>query len=75
MQVAETIDRVVVGVPISVPEHIDVIVPYNDKSLIGRISRRVKVLVIKHLDSIYYVYIDVAADLDKAVRAADNTKT
>lgn len=31
--------------------------------------------VIKHLDGICHVYIDVAADLDKAIRVADNAKT
>jgi glutamate-5-semialdehyde dehydrogenase len=31
--------------------------------------------VIKHLDGVCHVYIDVAADLDKAIRVADNAKT
>ncbi|HBM07194.1 MAG TPA: glutamate-5-semialdehyde dehydrogenase, partial [Pseudomonas sp.] len=34
-----------------------------------------KVPVIKHLDGICHVFIDQAADLDKAVRIADNAKT
>ncbi|QDR37247.1 glutamate-5-semialdehyde dehydrogenase [Pseudomonas aeruginosa] len=75
VQVAETTDRAAVGALISMPEYVDVIVPRGGKGLIERISREAKVPVIKHLDGICHVYIDVAADLDKAIRVADNAKT
>ncbi|MBG4470916.1 glutamate-5-semialdehyde dehydrogenase [Pseudomonas aeruginosa] len=75
VQVVETPDRAAVGALISMPEYVDVIVPRGGKSLIERISREAKVPVIKHLDGICHVYIDVAADLDKAIRVADNAKT
>lgn len=75
VQVVETTDRAAVGALISMPEYVDVIVPRGGKSLIERISREAKVPVIKHLDGICHVYIDVAADLDKAIRVADNAKT
>ncbi|PKL98853.1 MAG: glutamate-5-semialdehyde dehydrogenase [Gammaproteobacteria bacterium HGW-Gammaproteobacteria-9] len=51
------------------------IVPRGGKGLIERISRDARVPVIKHLDGICHVYIDVAADVDKAIRIADNAKT
>ena len=57
------------------PEFVDVIVPRGGKSLIERISRDARVPVSKHLDGICHVYIDAAADLDKAIRVADNAKT
>ncbi|MBH9406523.1 glutamate-5-semialdehyde dehydrogenase [Pseudomonas aeruginosa] len=75
VQVVETTDRAAVGALISMPEYVDVIVPRGGKGLIERISREAKVPVIKHLDGICHVYIDVAADLDKAIRGADNAKT
>ena len=75
VQVVETTDRAAVGALISMPEFIDVIVPRGGKGLIERISRDARVPVIKHLDGICHVYIDVAADVDKAVRVADNAKT
>lgn len=75
VQVVETTDRAAVGALISMPEYVDVIVPRGGKGLIERISREAKVPVIKHLDGICHVYIDVAADLDKAIRLADNAKT
>ncbi|HBN9522347.1 glutamate-5-semialdehyde dehydrogenase [Pseudomonas aeruginosa] len=75
VQVVETTDRAAVGALISMPEYVDVIVPRGGKGLIERISREAKVPVIKHLDGICHVYIDVAADLDKAICVADNAKT
>lgn len=75
VQVVETTDRAAVGALISMPEFVDVIVPRGGKGLIERISREAKVPVIKHLDGVCHVYIDVAADLDKAIRVADNAKT
>jgi glutamate-5-semialdehyde dehydrogenase len=75
VQVVETTDREAVGQLISMPQFVDVIVPRGGKGLIERISRDAKVPVIKHLDGVCHVYIDRAADLDKAIRVADNAKT
>ncbi len=75
VQVIETTDRAAVGALIANPAHVDVIVPRGGKSLIERIARDAKVPTIKHLDGICHVYIDAAADLDKAVAIADNAKT
>jgi glutamate-5-semialdehyde dehydrogenase len=43
--------------------------------LIERIAGEARVPVIKHLDGICHVYVDAAADLDKAERIAINAKT
>lgn len=75
VQVVETTDRAAVGALITMPEYVDVIVPRGGKGLIERISRDARVPVIKHLDGICHVFIDQAADLDKAIRIADNAKT
>nr|WP_028445708.1 glutamate-5-semialdehyde dehydrogenase [Chitinimonas koreensis] len=75
VQVVETTDRAAVGELITLTEFVDVIVPRGGKGLIERISREARVPVIKHLDGICHVYIDGEADLDKAVRIADNAKT
>ncbi|MAL91525.1 MAG: glutamate-5-semialdehyde dehydrogenase [Pseudomonas sp.] len=75
VQVVDTTDRAAVGALISMPEYVDVIVPRGGKGLIERISRDARVPVIKHLDGICHVYVDVAADVDKAIRIADNAKT
>lgn len=75
VQVVETTDRAAVGELIAMPKFVDVIVPRGGKGLIERISRDAKVPVIKHLDGVCHVYVDVAADLDKAIRVCDNAKT
>jgi glutamate-5-semialdehyde dehydrogenase len=75
VQVIETTDRAAVGALITMPQYVDVIVPRGGKSLIERIAREARVPVIKHLDGICHVFIDEAADLDKAIRIADNAKT
>ncbi|MFA6015838.1 MAG: glutamate-5-semialdehyde dehydrogenase [Gallionellaceae bacterium] len=75
VQVINITDRAAVGELITMKEYVDVIVPRGGKSLIARISDEAKVPVIKHLDGICHVYIDNEADLDKAIRIADNAKT
>ncbi|MDY0006655.1 MAG: glutamate-5-semialdehyde dehydrogenase, partial [Spongiibacteraceae bacterium] len=75
VQVVETTDRAAVDELIAMPQYVDVIVPRGGKGLIERISAGARVPVIKHLDGICHVYIDDAADLDKAFRVALNAKT
>jgi glutamate-5-semialdehyde dehydrogenase len=75
VQVVETTDRAAVGELIAMPEFVDVIVPRGGKGLIERISRDARVPVIKHLDGICHVYIDVGADSEKAFAVALNAKT
>jgi glutamate-5-semialdehyde dehydrogenase len=75
VQVLDTPDRAAVGLLISRPEYVDVIVPRGGKGLIERISREARIPVIKHLDGVCHVFIDANADADKAVRVADNAKT
>lgn len=71
----EKTDRAGVGVLLSLPEYIDVIVPRGGKGLVARISEEARVPVIKHLDGICHIFIDDAADAEKALRVAVNAKT
>ncbi len=75
VQVVKTTDRDAVGELITMPQYVDVIVPRGGKSLIERVSRDAKVMVIKHLDGICHVYIDDDADKTKAINVAINAKT
>ncbi len=75
VQVVATTDRAAVGELITMKEYVDVIVPRGGKSLIERISNDARIPVIKHLHGVCHVYIDDEADLDKAIRIADNAKT
>jgi glutamate-5-semialdehyde dehydrogenase len=75
VQVVETTDRAAVGELITMKDYVDVIVPRGGKGLIERISNEARVPVIKHLHGVCHVYIDDAADIEKAIRIADNAKT
>ena len=75
VQVIETTDRAAVSALIAAERWVDVIVPRGGKSLIGLIAREARVPVIYHLDGVCHVYIDDQADLEKAIRIADNAKT
>ena len=75
VQVIETTDRAAVGELITMRDYVDIIVPRGGKGLIERISNESRIPVLKHLDGVCHVYIDDKADLDKAVRIADNAKT
>jgi len=75
VQVLEVADRAAVGELISLQEYVDVIVPRGGKGLIERLMRESRIPMIKHLNGVCHVYIDERADLDKAIRIADNAKT
>ncbi len=75
VQVLETADRAAVGILLSMNEYVDIIVPRGGKDLIERVMRESRIPMIKHLDGVCHVYIDERADLDKAIRIADNAKT
>ena len=75
VQALATTDRAAVGELLRLPEYVDVIIPRGGKGLIERVSREAQMPVIKHLDGVCHVYIDAAADLEKAVKIAYNAKT
>jgi glutamate-5-semialdehyde dehydrogenase len=75
VQVVATTDRAAVGELITMKEYVDVIVPRGGKGLIEFISAEARIPVIKHLHGVCHVYIDDEADLEKAIRIADNAKT
>ena len=75
VQVVETTDRTAVGELITMKAYVDVIVPRGGKSLIERISNEARIPVIKHLDGNCHVYVDDAADMEKALRILENSKT
>ena len=75
VQVIETTDRAAVGELLRMKDYVDVIVPRGGKGLIERVSAESLIPVIKHLHGVCHVYIDDAADREKALRVAYNAKT
>jgi len=74
VQLVPTIDREAVGMMLAMTEFIDIIVPRGGKSLIERVQRESRIPVIAHLEGNCHVYVDRAADLDKALAIVMNAK-
>jgi glutamate-5-semialdehyde dehydrogenase len=75
IQAVPTSDRAAVGILLGMHDLVDIIVPRGGKGLIERVSSESRIPVLKHLDGVCHVYIDDRADLDQAIRIADNAKT
>jgi glutamate-5-semialdehyde dehydrogenase len=75
VQAIATSDRAAVGMLATMDRYVDVLVPRGGKSLIQRVADEATVPVIKHLDGVCHVFIDEHADVDMAIRIADNAKT
>ena len=75
VQVISTTDRAAVGELLRMNQYVDIVVPRGGKSLIERVMQESRIPMIKHLDGVCHVYIDEKADLEKAIRIADNAKT
>ena len=74
-QLIATTDRAVVGLLATMDKHVDVLIPRGGKGLIQRVADEATVPVIKHLDGVCHVFVDEHADVDMAIRIADNAKT
>lgn len=68
-------DRAAVGEMLKgLAGNIDVIVPRGGKSLVARVQEEARVPVFAHLEGIVHVYVDAAADLEKAKTIVLNSK-
>ncbi len=75
IQLIPTRDRAAVTAMLQAVDHIDVIVPRGGKGLVGLVQKEARVPVFAHLEGICHVYVDGAADLEKARRVILNAKT
>ncbi|MCC5983788.1 MAG: glutamate-5-semialdehyde dehydrogenase [Rhodobacteraceae bacterium] len=75
VQMVPTRDRAAVTEMLRMVEHIDVIVPRGGKGLVGLVQAEARVPVFAHLEGICHVYVDAAADPEKARRVVLNAKT
>ncbi len=75
IQLVPTRDRAAVSEMLTMTDSIDVIVPRGGKGLVGLVQREARVPVFAHLEGIVHIYIDAAADPEKALRVVLNAKT
>ncbi|MEB8389163.1 glutamate-5-semialdehyde dehydrogenase [Rhodobacteraceae bacterium KMM 6894] len=75
IQLVPTRDRAAVSEMLTMTGTIDVIVPRGGKGLVGLVQREARVPVFAHLEGIVHIYVDAAADPEKAMRVVLNAKT
>ena len=75
VQLVPTRDRAAVSEMLTMTDSIDVIVPRGGKGLVGLVQEQARVPVFAHLEGIVHIYIDSAADPEKALRVVINAKT
>ncbi len=75
VQVVPTADRLAVGRMLAGLEgNIDLVIPRGGKSLVARVQKDARVPVLAHLEGNCHVYVDKAADLQKAIDIVLNSK-
>lgn len=75
IQLVPVRDREAVAEMLRMTDYIDVIVPRGGKGLVGLVQREARVPVFAHLEGICHIYLDKAADPEKARRVVLNAKT
>ncbi|MEL6532104.1 MAG: glutamate-5-semialdehyde dehydrogenase [Pseudomonadota bacterium] len=75
VQLVPTRDREAVRALLGLTEFVDVIVPRGGKGLVGLVQREARVPVFAHLEGICHIYLDTAADPQKALAVTLNAKT
>ena len=75
IQLVPTRDRAAVQELLTMTEFVDVIVPRGGKGLVGLVQRQARVPVFAHLEGIVHIYVDKAADPQKALDVVLNAKT
>jgi glutamate-5-semialdehyde dehydrogenase len=75
VQIVRTADRAAVGAILAgLDGAIDLIIPRGGKSLVARVQAEARAPVLGHLEGLNHVYLDKAADPEKAVAVAVNAK-
>jgi glutamate-5-semialdehyde dehydrogenase len=69
-----TADRAATRALLRQKEYVDVIIPRGGKELIRALEEESEIPVIKHLEGVCQLYVDRAADLDRAGRICLNAK-
>ena len=75
VQLVPTRDRAAVQELLTMTQYVDVIVPRGGKGLVGLVQREARVPVFAHLEGIVHIYLDKAADPQKALDVVLNAKT
>ena len=73
-QLITDLDYAVVDEMLTLHEQIDLIIPRGGEKMITSIAEKSRIPVLKHAKGVCHVYVDQAADLDKAAAITINSK-
>lgn len=68
-------DRAVMNELMTLNEHIDLVIPRGGEGLIRFVSEHSRIPVIQHFKGVCHLYVETAADLQKALTLLENGKT
>ncbi len=74
-QALSTSDREYLRLLVKQHQYIDVVIPRGGKNLVQFLMQESTIPQLMHLDGICHIYVDAAADLNKALPICDNAKT
>jgi glutamate-5-semialdehyde dehydrogenase len=74
IQLVKTTDREAVRELVQLEGRVDLVVPRGGEALIRAVVEQARVPVIKHAKGVCHTYVDKSADLDMALRIAENAK-
>lgn len=74
VQLVQTTDRDAVKELVQLEGQIDLVIPRGGESLIRAVTEQARVPVLKHFEGICHVYVHEDADLEMALKIADNAK-
>lgn len=75
IQIVPTTDREAVACLLGLEEHIDLVIPRGGEGLIRFVVENSKIPVLKHYKGVCHIYVDIDADLEKALQIIINAKT
>lgn len=74
LSMVDSTDRRAVSYLLKQDKYIDLIIPRGGEELIRKVAEESRVPVIKHYKGVCHVYVDAAADIDKALKICLNAK-
>jgi glutamate-5-semialdehyde dehydrogenase len=74
VQLVPTQEREAIDILLTLDQSIDLVIPRGGENLIRRVVEKSRIPVVQHYKGVCHVYVDAAADLDKASEIAFNAK-
>ncbi|MDD5727367.1 MAG: glutamate-5-semialdehyde dehydrogenase [Victivallales bacterium] len=74
VQLIPLTDRRAVGLLVKMDQYLSLVIPRGGESLIRAVVEQATVPVIKHYKGVCHLYVDAEADIDMALRLAENAK-